>query len=294
MTRHRRNYEWRPRSSRTSGIARTSVEIERHHRHPEPDRHPEVAATTSSCRSTSSARRARGVGLQAVFRSVFPIKDFNETSELVFVSLQPREAEVRRRRVPPARHDLRGADQGDHAAHGLRHPRGRRAHRPRHQGAGGLLRRDPADDRERHLHHQRHRARRRSASCTAARASSSTTTRARPTPAASSSTPRASSPTAARGSTSSSTTRTSSTSASTAAARCTRRCCSRALGYTHAGAAQLLLRHRDRLPGEGRQVLARASSTTCCPASARRATSRSAARSSSRRTASSPAPRSRS
>ena len=32
---------------------------------------------------------------------------------------------------------------------------------PRRQGAGGLLRRNPADDRERHLHHQRHRARRR-------------------------------------------------------------------------------------------------------------------------------------
>jgi DNA-directed RNA polymerase subunit beta len=59
-------------------------------------------------------------------------------------------------------------------------------------------------------------------------------------------------PTAARGSTSSSTTRTSSTSASTAAARCTRRC-SCARSATHAGAAQLLLRHRDRLPREGRK-----------------------------------------
>ena len=39
---------------------------------------------------------------------------------------------------------------------------------PRRQGAGGLLRRDPADDRERDLHHQRHRARGGRASCTAA------------------------------------------------------------------------------------------------------------------------------
>ncbi len=56
------------------------------------------------------------VGLQGVFKSVFPIKDFNETSSLEFVSLQPREAEVRRRRVPPARHDLRRADQGRRSA----------------------------------------------------------------------------------------------------------------------------------------------------------------------------------
>ena len=68
----------------------------------------------------------------------------------------------------------------------------------------------------------------------------------------------------------------------------------RALGYSHAGPAQLLLQHRDGLPREGRQVLARASSTSSSPASARRATSRSAARSSSRRTPSSPRPRSRS
>ena len=37
---------------------------------------------------------------------------------------------------------------------------GRQDH-PRHQGAGSLLRRNSADDRQRHLHHQRHRARHR-------------------------------------------------------------------------------------------------------------------------------------
>ena len=56
------------------------------------------------------------VGLQGVFKSVFPIKDFSETSSLEFVSLQPRQAEVRRRRVPPARHDVRRADQGRSSA----------------------------------------------------------------------------------------------------------------------------------------------------------------------------------
>ena len=52
---------------------------------------------------------------------------------------------------------------------------------PRRQGAGGLLRRDPADDRERHVHHQRHRARRRQPAPPLARACSSITTRARRT-----------------------------------------------------------------------------------------------------------------
>ena len=72
------------------------------------------------------------------------------------------EAEVRRRRVPGARHDLRRAAEGDDPSRGLEQgPRDRRQDHPRHQGAGGLLRRHPADDRERHVHHQRHRARHR-------------------------------------------------------------------------------------------------------------------------------------
>ena len=61
-----------------------------------------------------------------------------------------------------------------------------------------------------------------------------------------------------------------------------------------AGPPQLLLLDRDGVPREGRQVREDRSSTTSSPASARRATSRSAARSSSRRTPSSPRPRSRS
>ena len=66
------------------------------------------------------------VGLQGVFKSVFPIKDFSETSSLEFVIVQPREAEVRRRRVPPARHDVRRADQGDHPPRRVGHQRGDR------------------------------------------------------------------------------------------------------------------------------------------------------------------------
>ena len=56
------------------------------HRGPEPHRHPEDVATTSSCSPTSRRTSGTRSGLQAVFRSVFPIKDFNGTSELVFVS----------------------------------------------------------------------------------------------------------------------------------------------------------------------------------------------------------------
>ena len=47
------------------------------------------------------------------------------------------------------------------------------AHDARRQGGGGLLRRHPADDGQRHLHHQRHRARHRLAAPPLARASSS-------------------------------------------------------------------------------------------------------------------------
>ncbi len=68
--------------------------------------------------------------------------------------------EVRRGRVRRARHDLLRAAEGHHAPDHLRQgPRDRQQDHPRHEGAGGLLRRHSADDRERHLHHQRHRAR---------------------------------------------------------------------------------------------------------------------------------------
>jgi DNA-directed RNA polymerase subunit beta len=39
---------------------------------------------------TTDPRRRENVGLQAVFKSVFPIKDFNETASLEFVSYTSR------------------------------------------------------------------------------------------------------------------------------------------------------------------------------------------------------------
>ena len=70
--------------------------------------------------------------------------------------------------MPSARHDLRRADQGQDSARHL----GRRE-RPsldqERQGAGSLLRRDSADDRQRHLHGQRDRARHRVAAPSLAR-----------------------------------------------------------------------------------------------------------------------------
>ena len=77
-----------------------------------------------------------------------------------FRPLRARGSQVRRRRVPPARHDLCRAD-ARHAAPDR--VRGRSRHRdplrPRYQGAGRLHGRHAADDEERHVHRQRHRAR---------------------------------------------------------------------------------------------------------------------------------------
>ena len=135
--------------------------------------------------------------------------------------VRARAAEVRRRRVHAARHDLCRAAEGHAAPDRLRSRRGdRRALGQGHQGAGRLHGRHAPDDAARHLRRQRHRAGHRLPDAPLARASSSTTTRARPTPRASSSSPPASSPTAAPGSTSSSTPRTSSSPASTAAGSC--------------------------------------------------------------------------
>ena len=174
-----------------------------------------------------AAREARGHRPAGRLQVRLPDQGLQRDDLARVRELPPREAEVRRRRVPPARHDVLRADQGRRPPRRLGQGRGdRRAVDPRREGAGGLLRRDPADDGERDLHHQRDRARRRQPAPPLARAPSSTTTRARATRRASCSTTPASSRTAARGSTSSSTTRTSSTCASTAAGSCRPRCCS--------------------------------------------------------------------
>ena len=73
--------------------------------------------------------------------------------------LRAGDAEIRRRRMPAARHQLRRAAEGDAAPRRLGHRRGYRlALDPRHQGAGRLYGRHAADDAQRHVHHQRHRA----------------------------------------------------------------------------------------------------------------------------------------
>ena len=72
--------------------------------------------------------------------------------------------------MPPARHDLCCAAQGDAAPHRVRYRRGdRRPLRQGHQGAGRLHGRHPAHDQQRHLHRQRHRARHRLADAPFAR-----------------------------------------------------------------------------------------------------------------------------
>ena len=101
-------------------------------------------------------------GLQEVFKSVFPIKDFSDRGHARIRQVRARGAEVRRRGMPAARPDLRRAAQGDAASRRLGRRRGhRRPLDPRHQGAGRLHGRHAAHDVERHLHRQRHRARHR-------------------------------------------------------------------------------------------------------------------------------------
>ena len=84
--------------------------------------------------------------------------------------LRIRAAEIRRRRVPPARHDLCRAAEGDAAPDRVRYRRGnRREVGQGHQGAGRLHGRHSAHDHERHLRRQRHRARHRLADASFAR-----------------------------------------------------------------------------------------------------------------------------
>ena len=76
--------------------------------------------------------------------------------------LRARRPQIRHRRVPPARHDLCGADARHAAPDRVRgRSRYRDPLRARYQGAGRLHGRHAADDEERHVHRQRHRARHR-------------------------------------------------------------------------------------------------------------------------------------
>ena len=135
--------------------------------------------------------------------------------------LPPRRSGVRRQGMPAPRPHLRRAAARERAPGRLRQGSlGDQEDGQGHPRAGGLPRRDAADDRQRHVRRQRHRARHRLAAAPLARACSSITTAARRTARASCCSPRASFLTAARGSTSSSTRRTACSRASTAAASC--------------------------------------------------------------------------
>ena len=104
----------------------------------------------------------RDEGLEAVFRQVFPIKDFSEIFAARICGLSFRRAEIRRRGVPAALHDLCRAAQGDAAPDRVRcGPGNRRQVGQGHQGTGRLYGRRPLHDRERHFCRQRHRARHR-------------------------------------------------------------------------------------------------------------------------------------
>ncbi len=75
-------------------------------------------------------------------------------------TIRVRPAQVRRRRVHAARHDVLGAAEGQAAPHRVRCERGDRLQVDQgRQGAGRLHGRHAADDLERNVRHQRHRAR---------------------------------------------------------------------------------------------------------------------------------------
>ena len=106
-----------------------------------------------------TARRAARRGPAGRVQVGVPDLGFFQHLDARIRQVRVRSAEIRRRRVPPARHDLCGAAQGDAAPDRVRYRRGnRRQVGQGHQGAGCLHGRHPAHDQQRHLHRQRHRA----------------------------------------------------------------------------------------------------------------------------------------
>ena len=67
-------------------------------------------------RSGDAETPTDGDGIQGVFQSVFPIKDFNETSVLEYVKYEL-EPQIRCRGMSATRHDLQRAFEGDAAPH---------------------------------------------------------------------------------------------------------------------------------------------------------------------------------
>ena len=105
----------------------------------QPDRHPE-AFLRQVPPVEHAVRRPAGLRASGRLQERVPDSGLQRDLGARLRLVHARAAEVRRGRVPPARHDLRGADQGHDPADHLRHVRlGREVH-SRHQGAGGLLR----------------------------------------------------------------------------------------------------------------------------------------------------------
>ena len=160
-------------------------------------------------------------GLQAVFRSVFPISDFSGRSTLEFVRYE----------FEPPKFDVDECQQRDmtYAAplkvklrlivFDVNEETRLQVHQGR-EGAGRLHGRHALHDAERHVHRQRHRTRHRQPDASLARRVLRSRSRHARMPRASCCSPPASFPIAARGSTSSSTPRMSSMCASTGAASC--------------------------------------------------------------------------
>ncbi len=151
------------------------------------------------------------VGLQAVFNSVFPIKDSHDTTSLEFVKYEISDPKYSEEECIVQGTHFRLPHEGHHTARRLQH---RSEHEDkRHQGSQGtgrLLRRDPPHDGEGDVHHQRDRKGHRQPASSVARASTSTATSQKRPSAAISPTRHGLSPTGAPGSISSSTTKNSS------------------------------------------------------------------------------------
>ena len=150
--------KWRKLSPAASGFASSSARSRKSRRCRTSSR-CRRRPTTSSCRSTN--RKAGGATRPAGGVQVgVPDLRFLRRGDARIRQLRVRSAEIRRRRMPPARHDLRRAAQGDAAPDRVRCRSGNAGQVGQgHQGAGRLHGRHAAHDVERHLHRQRHRAR---------------------------------------------------------------------------------------------------------------------------------------
>ena len=127
----------------------------------EPDRGSEVFLRPVPD-GRGAGRRARRRGTAGGLQVGVPDLRLRRQRHARIRALRVRSAEIRRRGMPAARHDLRGAAQGDAAPDRVRRrPGDRREVGQGYQGAGRLHGRHAAHDGQRHLHHQRHRARHR-------------------------------------------------------------------------------------------------------------------------------------